>query len=111
MGEGISYALEYGILAADAILAARATGDYRFRSYARAVRRSTLGRKLRRLALGARLFYGPRHRFWFRVAAAHPGAQAIGLAWYNGVDGWEERSVLEALVALVRGRVPGSAAL
>jgi len=91
MGEGISFALEYGMLAADAILAARASEDWSFRRYTRAVERGPLGRKLRHLHLGARLFYGPRHRFWFRVAAASTRAQAIGLAWYNGVDGWDRR--------------------
>src|SRR5438132_7593043 len=102
MGEGISFALEYGMLAADAIVAARASGDWSFRRYARAVERGPLGRKLRRLHLGARLFYGPRYRFWFRMAAASPRAQAIGLAWYNGVDGWDRRGALAALAALVR---------
>src|SRR5439155_425493 len=68
MGEGISFALEYGMLAADAIVVAHASGDWSFRGYARAVERGVLGRKLRRLYLGARLFYGPRQRLWFRVA-------------------------------------------
>src|SRR5262249_33036594 len=45
MGGGIAFALEYGVLAADAILAARATGDWSFRSYARAVARGAIGRK------------------------------------------------------------------
>src|SRR6185503_20379440 len=58
MGEGISFALEYGMLAADAILRSRETGDWSLRDYARAVERGALGRKLRRLALAARLFYG-----------------------------------------------------
>ncbi len=102
MGEGISFALEYGMLAADAIVTARASGDWNFQRYARAVERGPLGRKLRCLHLGARLFYGPRHRFWFRMAAASPRAQAIGLAWYNGVDGWDRRGALAALAALVR---------
>ena len=101
MGEGISFALEYGMLAADAIVVAHASGDWSFRGYARAVERGVLGRKLRRLYLGARLFYGPRQRLWFRVAAASARAQAIGLAWYNGVDGWDRRGALSALAALV----------
>jgi len=89
------------VLAADAILAARASEDWSFRRYTRAVERGPLGRKLRHLHLGARLFYGPRHRLWFRVAAASARAQAIGLAWYNGVDGWDRRGALSALAALV----------
>jgi len=102
MGEGISFALEYGMLAADAIVTARASGDWSFQRYARAVERGPLGRKLRCLHLGARLFYGPRHRFWFQMAAVSPRAQSIGLAWYNGVDGWDRRGALAALAALVR---------
>src|SRR5207245_10034634 len=101
MGEGISFALEYGMLAADAIVAARARGDWSFGDYARAVERGPLGRKLRRLHQGARLFYGPRHRFWFRVAAASARAQAVGLAWYNGAEGWDRRGALAALAAPV----------
>ena len=102
MGEGISFALEYGLLAAEAVCRAHATGDWTFRSYARAVERGPLGRKLRRLGLATRLFYGPRCRLWFRLAAACPHAQAIGLAWYNGVDGWDRRSAFAALAALFK---------
>jgi flavin-dependent dehydrogenase len=101
MGEGISFALEYGMLAADAIVAGRESEDLGCAAYARAVSDGALGRKLRRLALGTRLFYGPRRRFWFRVAAASRRAQTIGLAWYNGQRGWDQRSPLAALAALV----------
>jgi len=101
MGEGISFALEYGMLAADAIVTARASGDWSFRRYARAVERGPLGRKLRHLHLGTRLFYGPRQRFWFRLAAASVRAQAVALAWYNGADGWDRGGTLAALAALV----------
>src|SRR5439155_20015818 len=100
--EGISFALEYGLLAAEAICEAHGTGDWSFRGYARAVERGPLGRKLRRLGLATRLFYGPRCRLWFRLAAASPHAQAIGLAWYNGVDGWDRRSAFAALAALFK---------
>jgi flavin-dependent dehydrogenase len=108
MGEGISFALEHGLLAADAIIGARACGDWSFRGYARAVARGPIGRKLRRLGLGARLFYGRRQRLWFRLAAASPRAQAIGLAWYNGVDGWDERSPLAAVATLLARRRPAT---
>jgi flavin-dependent dehydrogenase len=101
MGEGITFALEYGVLAAEAIVAAQAGGERDFLAYARAVERGALGRKLRRLHLGARLFYGPRHRLWFRVAASSRRAQALGLAWYNGVDGWDRRGALAGVAALL----------
>jgi menaquinone-9 beta-reductase len=104
MGEGISFALEYGVLAADAVVEAHATGDWSFARYARAVHAGPIGRKLRRLALGARLFYGAHPGPWFRLAAASRRAQAVGLAWYNGVDGWDRRGVLAALTALATGR-------
>jgi flavin-dependent dehydrogenase len=101
MGEGISFALEYGVLAADAIAAGRARDDLGVGAYVRAVTQGALGRKLRRLALATTLFYGPRRRFWFRVAAASRRAQTIGLAWYNGQGGWDRRSPATALAALV----------
>jgi flavin-dependent dehydrogenase len=104
MGEGISFALEYGVLAAEAIVTAQATGDWSFRGYEHAVHRGPIGRKLRRLALGARLFYGRHQRLCFALAARSRRAQAIGLRWYNGVDGWDERGALAALGALLSRR-------
>src|SRR5262249_47744748 len=101
MGEGISFALEYGVLAADAILAARATRDWSFRSYARVVARGAIGRKLRRLDLATPLFYGRHQPLWFRLAAASRRAQALGLAWYNGIDDWDRRSPLAPFGALL----------
>jgi geranylgeranyl reductase family protein len=85
LGEGISYALEYGALAARELAEGFRRGDLGFRGYRRRVRRSGMGSKLTRLGLGARLFYGPRRRFWFGVARASRRAQRIGMNWYNGV--------------------------
>jgi flavin-dependent dehydrogenase len=110
MGEGISFALEYGDLAAEAIVAARGTGDWSLAGYARAVHRGPIGRKLRRLGMGARLFYGRTGGAMFRLAAASPRAQRIGLRWYNGVDGWDERSAARALWTVVRRRDAARAA-
>jgi geranylgeranyl reductase family protein len=84
MGEGISFALEYGILAAEAIVDARRRADHRFAAYGPAVHRGALGRKLRRLEQATRFFYGPLGRVAFRVAALSPRAQSAALAWYNG---------------------------
>jgi flavin-dependent dehydrogenase len=109
MGEGISFALEYARLAADAILDAHARHDFAFTSYADAVHRGPLGRKLRWLERAARLFYGPTSRVWFRVGALSVRAQAIGLAWYNGVDGWDERGAYAALRAFAWGPLPRAA--
>ena len=55
------------------------------------VRRSPTGKKLRRLRLGAKLFYGPWGGFWFWVARQSPRAQRIGMNWYNGVGYWSPR--------------------
>ena len=110
MGEGISFALEYGQLAAETLVEANATGDWSFATYGRRVQRGPIGRKLRRLALGARLFYGRAGPIAFRIAGASPRAQAIGLRWYNGVDGWDERSAWRALWTLVAGSAVEEAA-
>jgi menaquinone-9 beta-reductase len=83
LGEGISYALEYGRHAANALATAFASGDLSFGGYGAAVGRSPMGRKLRRLALMARLFYGSGSRFWFWVARRSGRAQRIGMDWYN----------------------------
>lgn len=104
MGEGISFAFEYGRRAAAAIAAALVTGDLSFRSYAAAVESSWFGKKLRRLELITRLFYGPTWRFWFGVAASSRRAQEVGIRWYNGVDGWDQRSGWTALWTILSGR-------
>lgn len=88
LGEGISFALEYGRMAARELQEGFSTGDLAFSRYGSRVARSDLGKKLRRLALGARLFYGPRSDLWFRVARLSRTAQRIGMNWYNGVGLW-----------------------
>ena len=103
MGEGISFALEYGCRAADSIDTAFAGGDFSFAAYERGVRASWLGRKLRRLNLAVRLFYGPTWRVWFGIAARSARARELGLRWYNGIDGWDRRSGWDAARALWSG--------
>ena len=67
-----------------------------------------MGRKLRRLALGARLFYGSRAHFWFGVARASKRAQKIGMNWYNGVGYHGGAGALRPVaLALDPGRRPG----
>jgi geranylgeranyl reductase family protein len=85
LGEGISYSLEYGILAAEHVRRALALGEFDFSGYEKAVRRSHAGRKLRRLGLAAKLFYGSRRRTWFRLARISRRVQKAGMHWYNGV--------------------------
>src|SRR5262249_12740424 len=97
LGEGISLALEYGAVAAEMLVRAHATGDWAFADYGRAVHEGPIGRKIRVLRAGVRLFYGRAGRVGFRLAALSPRAQAIALRWYNGVDGWDERGKWQAL--------------
>ena len=85
LGEGISFALEYGKLAAGALSAGFAADDLSFAGWAETIRRSPMGRKLRWLAFFARLFYGPKSRVWFSLMRLSGRVQAIGLNWYNGV--------------------------
>jgi flavin-dependent dehydrogenase len=97
MGEGISFALEYGKFAAHAILPALRTKHFEFADYTEMLARSWLGKKLTRLHLTARLFYGRAGWLWFALAARNRRLQSIGLKWYNGVDGWHQRSGREAI--------------
>ncbi|HVM96546.1 MAG TPA: FAD-dependent oxidoreductase, partial [Candidatus Acidoferrales bacterium] len=111
MGEGISYALEYGERAAKAARNALAVSQFDFAGYERDVSHSWLGKKLRRLEMSSRLFYGRSSPLWFAIAAKSRSAQEIGIRWYNGVDGWDRRSGWEALAAWWRGAVaPAGAA-
>jgi len=86
LGEGISLALEYGRIAATTLVRSFASGDLGFGGYARAVAGSPLGRKLRRLAFAARLFYGPASGFWLGLAQTSRRAQKFSMDWYNGVE-------------------------
>ena len=107
MGEGISFALEYGKFAAQAITHALRTQCFEFADYTENVERSWLGKKLTRLHFATRLFYGRTRRFWFALAARNQRLQSIGLKWYNGVDGWQEKSRRDALRAVLFPRHRG----
>jgi flavin-dependent dehydrogenase len=102
MGEGISFAFEYGRWAAAEIATARACGDYAFTGAEARFRQSWVGRKLRRLGQVATMFYGPGARLWLGIAARWRGAQEVGLRWYNGVDGWDRRSGWDVLRMALR---------
>lgn len=104
MGEGISYAFEYARLAARFIARAAASSDFDFVPYSHEVARSWLGRKLRRLRLAARLFYGPAGRLGFAVAARSRRLQDVGIRWYNGVDGWDRDGGWRLVARLIAGR-------
>lgn len=110
MGEGISYSFEYGRRAAAAAAAALVTSNFDFASYEHEVADSWMGKKLRRLEMGTRLFYGRTWRLWFGIAGRSRQAQEIGIRWYNGIDNWDRRSGWEALGAWWRGNVGREAA-
>jgi flavin-dependent dehydrogenase len=106
MGEGISFAFEYGRWAADEIVRAARVRDWAMAGAEARFRGSWVGTKLRRLDQAAAMFYGRGARLWLGLAARWPRAQQIGLCWYNGVDGWDRRSGWDALrTALGRSAV------
>ncbi len=106
MGEGISFAFEYGKRAAEAI-ARTARGESGASEWYRTqIETSWLGRKLRRLGLAERLFYGRSSRLWFAAAAHSTMAQDIGIRWYNGVGGLDRHGLRSAAWAWLRGDLP-----
>ena len=66
-GEGISHALNFGTLAADAAVEALARGDFSFSSYRRRVAWSALGRRLRFKRAVAHIVYGNRGAWFYRL--------------------------------------------
>ena len=98
MGEGISCAFEQGKIAARAI-AALLDGDAAAPTrYDRELHEGAIGRKLRMLAFAARRFYGPRHRWYFRLAGISRKAQQVGVDWFNGAEHFDELPI-GALIA------------
>lgn len=92
MGEGISFALEHGRRAAASALRFLDGDKDALRSYDRALHSGYNARKLGRLAFAARRFYGPHHRFYFKMASLSRHAQQLGLDWYNGANRVDETS-------------------
>ncbi len=88
-GEGIAVGLEQGIVAADAIVRALESGDFRFAGYAAAVRAATVGRELALDRWAAALLY-PASGF----------AAALSMVMFD-----------PAVRALYAARVSGSAVL
>ncbi|HYD50028.1 MAG TPA: hypothetical protein VEB21_16845, partial [Terriglobales bacterium] len=101
MGEGISYAFEYGRRAAQVIPALAGGDEQALARYCDSVRSTWLGRKLHRLNIGTRLFYGPSSPLWFALAGSSRRLQEIAIRWYNGVDGMD-RNGPQAILRLWR---------
>lgn len=66
-GEGISHALDFGMLAADAAMDALARGNFAFADYERRVAWSALGRRLQFKRAIAHIVYGNRGRWFYRL--------------------------------------------
>jgi flavin-dependent dehydrogenase len=102
MGEGISFALEYGRVAARAIVDAGAADRFDAAGYEAAIHGGAIGRKLRRLGWTAARCYGPRWRLWMRLARTSRRVQHAALEWYNGVASWEGHGTFALARALAR---------
>ncbi len=102
MGEGISYAMQYGRLAAECIAKAWQRGDRLVADYEAMVHQSWVGRKLRRLGWLERMLYGPTFWVWFQLATWSTQARRLGLRWYSGEGGWDRLTFPRALLRLAR---------
>jgi flavin-dependent dehydrogenase len=67
LGEGISHALDFGMIAADAAIQALARGDFSFADYNRRIAWSALGRRLQFKRAIAHVVYGNRRRWFYRL--------------------------------------------
>jgi flavin-dependent dehydrogenase len=101
MGEGISFAFEHGKLAAAAVAHYLEGDRSALEAYGNELHRGLMGRKLRRLAFTARRFYGVHHRVYFRLAGVSRRLQRLGVDWYNGAQGLDERSILHAAMRVM----------
>ena len=66
-GEGISHALNFGMIAANEALRALACGDFSFADYQRRVAWSALGRRVRFKRAVAHIVYGNRGAWFYRL--------------------------------------------
>ena len=103
MGEGISYALEYGIMAADAIVAERCRGATRASRYRAPSRAGAMARKLGAARVGVAPLLRPACGVVVPAGAAQPArAGASDSRGTTASTRWDERSAWAALGALVR---------
>jgi flavin-dependent dehydrogenase len=101
-GEGIAVGLEEGPLAARAIIAALASGDFAFRGYARDVRRAVVGRELALDGRLAAMLYTPRaFGLWLSLIMFDERMQQLYAARVSGSEVLADRK-RELLAALGR---------
>jgi len=96
-GEGISIALGYGRVAAQAIQGAFTSQDFSFRDYRRAILHSEMGKSLQRRTWWARFFYRLRWRIIQRLVWHHLGPIIVWImrAFLIGWAVREERKARE----------------
>jgi flavin-dependent dehydrogenase len=89
-GEGISFALGYGGLAAQAIKEALIKNEFSFRGYKTSILKSEMGKALRRRTWWARFFYHLRWRRFQSLVWRHLGS-IIELIMQNYLIEWARR--------------------
>jgi flavin-dependent dehydrogenase len=109
LGEGIAQGFDYAELAADSILEARRSGDYRFRNHHARLLASPLGRELRLTARAVDRLYDPRRfPFWISLLFRSRSVRGIvGEALAEG-GGLHDRIGVLALAALGHALRPGA---
>jgi flavin-dependent dehydrogenase len=85
-GEGIAQAIEMGRIAASHLADGLKTGDPRFIEYDRAIRTSTMGRRLLQAAWVAKFAYGSRGGFLRRFIVRSHEARLAAIRWYRGEE-------------------------
>jgi flavin-dependent dehydrogenase len=84
-GEGIAVGLEHGPIAAEAIVEALRTGDFRFADYGGAIDRAVVGRELTLDGRLAALLYAPRaFRYWLSLVMFDRRLQELYAARVSG---------------------------
>jgi geranylgeranyl reductase family protein len=101
-GEGIAVGLEEGPIAARAVADALASGDFRFRTYARDIRRAVVGRELALDGRLAAMLYAPgAFALWLSLIMFDERMQALYAARVSGSEVLADRKG-ELLAALGR---------
>jgi flavin-dependent dehydrogenase len=108
-GEGIAVGLEHGPIAADAIAAALASGNFRFAGYGAAVARAVVGRELALDGRLAAMLYAPRaFPLWLSLILFDRKMQALYAARVSGSEVLADRKrSLAAALGRHALRAPG----
>jgi flavin-dependent dehydrogenase len=104
-GEGISIALGYGALAAQAIKEAFYTKDYSFRGYKTAILRSEMGKALARRTWWAKFFYRLRISWFQKLMWRQLGSLIVFIMRQTQI-GWARRQEIKANSSLSKSVRP-----